>query len=69
MFMDYAAYQVGQWGSLPPSTKVLHGIAYVTAGRIPEFRQPGVANLFMEWSWTIYELFRKDEKYRKREGE
>ena len=22
--MDYAAYQVGRYGSLPPSTKVLH---------------------------------------------
>ena len=25
MFMDYAAYQVGRKGSLPPSTEVLHG--------------------------------------------
>ena len=24
--MDYAAYQVGQLGSLPPSTKLLHGV-------------------------------------------
>ena len=23
--MDYPAYQVGRYGSLPPSTKVLHG--------------------------------------------
>ena len=27
MFMYYAAYQVGREGSLPPSTKVLHGCA------------------------------------------
>ena len=25
MFMDYAAYQVGREGSLPHSTKVIHG--------------------------------------------
>ena len=24
--MDYAAYQVGRLGSLPPSTKLLHGV-------------------------------------------
>ena len=26
MFMDYAAYQVGRKGSLPPSIKVLHDL-------------------------------------------
>ena len=34
--MDYAAYQVGRLGSLPPSTKVLHGLAGNSDVRVPK---------------------------------